>query len=225
VLEQLAGGDIENRVGTGPMCGGGVLNVVGSIVWEIVILRKEGEAIACLRVQFCPWSSGGGPRLPSCCTIVHGASLVGGGLSGVDCTPGSDSGCTPGSATAGGGWWRCSTRECRMSRRLLMATSCSALGAMAVAPRVVWTVCRAWSSLSSVVTIGVQIVRSKFHGVADDDRPRVAREDTIAAVMLECRSDIVTVLSPVVPGVANRGLVVNLHLASRWCQRRGIKVE
>ncbi len=56
VLEQFAGGDIENRVGTGHICVGGVMQVVGSIFLEIVIFRKEGKAIACLRVQFCPCS-------------------------------------------------------------------------------------------------------------------------------------------------------------------------
>ena len=108
-------------------------------------------------------SLGGGPRPRGRCTIVHGASGAGGGEGGEGRTPGSESGCTPGraaegtpgSVTVGGDWLRWSTRECRMSCRFVMASSCSALGARAVGPKVVWTAWRAWMSLSSVVTVGV----------------------------------------------------------------------
>ena len=65
----------------------------------------------------------------------------------------------------------------------------------------------------------------EFDGVSDSDGSGFFVEDSVAAVVLECWSNIKTIVASIIPGATCRGFVVDEYARSRWSKWCGIKVE
>ena len=65
----------------------------------------------------------------------------------------------------------------------------------------------------------------EFDGISDSDGSGFFVEDSVAAVVLECWSNIKTIVASIIPGATCHGFVVDVYGTSSWSQWCGIKVE
>ncbi len=64
----------------------------------------------------------------------------------------------------------------------------------------------------------------KFDGVADEDGPGLLSENAIAAIVVDGRTQVETLLSPIVPRATEGGFAVVENPAAGRAHRCGIKV-